>query len=121
MPITWKLQITRITIPKGDKSIVQTEQFEADTIGEAEEKADDIFISLIEQENPSPIGGVETGDLVWKIDNEGNFITKLYYPIKTLITGGSIKTQHLHEYHTKIEPIGISLSDISDYAETQQV
>ena len=118
MPIKWRLEITRITIPNGDKSRVQDRQFEVDTIREAKERADDISKSLIEREHPSPLGALETGDLEWTMDNEENSVTKMFFPQKRLMDGRGIEIHHLHQYYTRIEPIDISLSEIKDYAET---
>ena len=117
----WELEITRVIMPKGDRSRVLIQQFEVNTIREAKERADDIFKSLIEQDPPSPPGALNTGALGWIIDSERNFIQKGYVPQRSLITAGGTEIQNLHKYYTRIEPIGISLSEISDYAETQQV
>ena len=121
MLIKWKLEITRVIIPNGDTSRVLIQQFEVDTIREAKERADDISKSLIEQEHPSPPGALKPRALRWIIDSEGNFIQKGYVPQRSLITAGGTEIEDLHQYYTRIEPIGISLSEISDYAETQQV
>ena len=48
MPITWKLEIERVIMQKGDRSRVLIQQFEVNTIREAKEKADDISKPLIE-------------------------------------------------------------------------
>ena len=96
MSITWKLEITRTTIPNGDSSRIQVEQFEADTIREAKERADDISKSLIEREHPSPPETLETGDLEWTIDSEENCVTKMFFPQRRLIDGGGIKIPNRH-------------------------
>ena len=114
MPIKWRLEITRITNPHGNKSIVQDRQFEADTIREAKEKADDISKSLIEGKHPSLTG---TGDLEWTTGNETNFIQKGYSPLRIRHVGSGIEIHDFDKYYTRIEPIGISLSEVSDYVE----
>ena len=125
MPITWKLEITRAIIPNGDTSRVHTKQFEADTIREAKEKADDISKPSIEQEYPAlaSTGHLEP-DLDWTVDHERNRITKVYSPRiavpispRTPITQEG--TQHFLDCYVIIEPIDISLSEISDAPEMQ--
>ena len=123
MRITWELEITRVIMPSGDSSRVQAEQFEADTIGKAKEKADDISKPLIEKEYPALARDLEP-DLDWTVEDERNRITKVYSPrIAVPIPPGTPLTregtQHFLDCYVIIEPIDISLSEIGDYPETQ--
>ena len=115
MRTTWQLEITSVTIPNGDRSRVQSEQFEADTIKEAKEKADDIIT-----QNTSSLSG-EVADFEWMLHKEKNRITKVYFPQRIRHVKGGIEIQHLPQVYVTIGPLGISLSEIRDYTETQQI
>ena len=110
MPITWKLEVT--TVANGNKSLEQSMQFEADTIKEAKKEADNLI------QNTSPLSGV-VPDLDWTLDKQANRITKVYIPQRTWYTQRGIEIEHLPEWYVTIEPVGISLSAISDYADMQ--
>ena len=124
MPITWKLEIERVIMPKGDRSRVLIQQFGVNTIREAKEKADDISKPLIEQEYPllASTGDLEA-DFDWTADDQRNCITKVYSPrIAVPIPPGSpigIGNQEFLDCYIIIKPIDISLSEIRDYSEIQ--
>ena len=111
MPITWKLEMTKVE--NSNKSLEQSLQFEVDTIEEAKEEADNII-----KQNTSPLSG-EAADFEWMLDEERNRITKAYFPQRKRDGERGIEIVHLPQWYVTIEPLGISLSEKSDYAETQ--
>ena len=114
MSITWKLEITRVSEPNGSGAIEQTMQFEADTIGEAKEKASD----KISQNEMLSTKALNFG---WTIhpDEEKNVIVRVYHRGKDEL--GTLEIPSFPEWYVTIEPLGISLSEISDYAEAQRI
>ena len=112
MLITWQFEMRKVAT--GNESIKQSIQFKAATIREAKEKADDIIT-----QNTSPLFG-EAADFEWLLDEQKKRITKVYFPQRIRHVKGGIEVQHLPQFYVTIEPLGISLSKIRDYAETQQ-
>ena len=112
MPITWKFEMTKVA--NDNKSLERSIQFEADTIGEAKEEADNVI-----KQNTSPLSG-KAADFEWMLDEKKNRITKVYLPQRIQFKD-RIEIQHLPEWYVTIEPLGISLSEIRDYAEAQQI
>ena len=89
-------------------------QFEADTIGEAKEKAGD---NISQNEMLS----TKTLNFDWTIhpDEEKNFIVRVYHRGKDEL--GALEIPSFPEWYVTIEPLGILLSEISDYAEVQRI
>ena len=114
MSITWKLEITRASEPNGSRSIEQTLQFEADTIGEAKEKADDKI-------SRNEILSARALSINWQIhpDKEKNLIVRVYHRGED--ERSPLEIPAFPEWYVTIEPLGISLSEIRDYPITANV
>lgn len=118
MSITWKFEILRISKPNGNGVIEQSMQFEADTIRESKEKAGD----KIEQ---NEILSTMDLNLDWTIlrDRERNFtnvIVRVYHrgeDERDPLEFPESDFPSLPERYVTIEPLGMPLSEISDYAE----
>ena len=114
MPITWKLEITRVSEPNGSRLIEQTMQFEADTIREAKEKADDKI-------SQNEILSTKALSINWQIhpDKEKNLIVRVYHRGED--ERHPLEIPEYPQWYVTIEPLGISLSEIRDCAEAQQI
>ena len=110
MSIVWKFEITRVSKPNGSRLIEKTMEFEAETISEAKEKADD-KISQNEMLSTKALS------IDWQIhpDKEKNLIVRVYHRGEK--ERNPLEIPSFPEWYVTIEPLGVSLSAISDYAE----
>lgn len=113
LSITWKLEILRVSKPNGSGAIEQSMQFEADTIREAKEKAG----NKIEQNERLSTKAL---NLDWTIPrdremNLNNFIVRVYHRGED--ERDPLEFPSFSEWYVAIEPLGMPLSEISDYAE----
>ena len=111
MPITWQFEIKKV-IDENEEGFWSS-TFEADTIGEAKEKAENIIREQRNSLHPRPDSNK------WVLDDENNCIFRGYYQ-QSSVFRDDMNVYHLPQFRAIVEPLDVSLSDISDYCEDMQ-
>ena len=107
MRITWQFEIKRVR--DENEEIFWSRTFQADTIREAKEKAEDIIREKHSSFQPSP-------DSRWVVDDESNCISRVYHQRDSRFRS-NIDVYHLPKFSAIIMPLDVSLLKIPDYEE----
>ncbi len=108
MPITWKVEIVKVS--DNNESLEHSANFDANTITEAQEKADEV----VSQHIPQLSGKIP--DINWTLDQEKNRVVKVYYPLGIRPISRQarvgIEISLTTEWYVTIKPLNTSLQDI---------